>query len=134
MAEDSARPTRVLVVDDEPSPRAFVARVLGEAGYAVDTAASGLDALSIVEHEGTFNLFVIDVTMPEMVGYELARQLRQREPGAKVLYFTGYAASHLREKHLLWEDETFLEKPVSVAGLRDAVSLLLFDNTHGPAQ
>jgi PleD family two-component response regulator len=80
------RPTRVMVVDDESSIRTFVERVLSEAGYGVRTAAK------------RFDLFVIAVVMPEMHGYELARQ---RDGETNVRYFT----------------EPFLEKPVTVAGL-----------------
>jgi CheY-like chemotaxis protein len=77
-------------VDDESSIRTLAERVLGDAGYAVDTVSNGPDALSIVEHESSFDLFVIDEMMPEMREDELARQLRE------------------------------------------AVSLQLFEHTHGP--
>jgi CheY-like chemotaxis protein len=131
-AADGTLPTRVLIVDDEASPRAFVERALRDAGYAVDTAASGPEALSIVEHEGTFDLFVIDVVMPEMPGHELARQMRHRHPDAKVLYFTGAADSLLQERNALGTNDAVLEKPTSVAVLRETVSQLLFEHTHGP--
>ena len=127
-----ARPLRVLVIDDESTVRTFVARVLTLAGYAVDAAAGGTDALAIVAREGTFDLFVIDVRMPEMEGVELARQLRARHPNAKVLYFTGYADHLFEEKAVLWDNEAFLEKPVSISGLQEAVSMLLFKHTLGP--
>jgi len=121
----------VLVVDDESAARTFVERVLRDAGYAVDTAASGLESLSIVEHEGTFDLFVIDVVMPGMLGDELARRMRQRHPDAKVLYFTG-DPERLLEMYVLGRNDVLLAKPTSVAALRETVSLLLFDHTHGP--
>ena len=127
-----ARPFRVMIIDDESTVRTFAARVLTLAGYAVDTAAGGADALAIVAREGTFDLFVIDVRMPEMEGVEVARQLRARHPNAKVLYFTGYADHLFDEKSVLWENEAFLEKPVSITGLQEAVSLLLFKHTLGP--
>jgi CheY-like chemotaxis protein len=126
-----ARPTRVLVVDDESFIRTFAERALRDEGYAVDTASDGPEALSIVQNEGPFDLFVIDVIMPRMRGPELAGRLRRRHPDAKVLYFTAYADLLFRDKHVLWENEALLEKPVTVAALRTAVSLLLFEHTHG---
>ena len=64
--------------------------------------------------------------MPGMTGDELARRLRQSEPALKVLYLTGYSDHLFKEKTMLWADEAFLDKPCSVKGLREAVSLLLF--------
>lgn len=133
-AVDHARPTRVLVVDDEPSMRMFAERALWNAGYAVDAASGGPDALNIVEHEGLFDLFVIDMLMPDMRGDELARQLRQRDPDVKVLYFTGHADHLFAEKTVLWENEAVLEKPVTIVRFREAVSLLLFKHTLGPGR
>ena len=130
-AAGGLRPTRVLVVDDEKFIRAFAERVLHAEGYAVDTASDGPEALSIVKDEGPFDLFVIDVLMPKMRGDELAGQLRRLHPEAKVLYLTAYVDLLLREKHVLWENEAVLEKPVTVARLRKAVSLLLFEHTRG---
>ena len=130
-AAGGVRPTRVLVVDDESFIRTFAERVLHAEGYAVDTASDGPEALRIVENEGPFDLFVLDVIMPQMRGHKLASQLLRRHPDAKVLYFTAYADLLMREKHVLWENEALLEKPVTVAMLRKAVSLLLFEHTHG---
>ena len=60
-----------------------------------------------------------------MAGDELASRLRQRDPDLKVLYLTGYADQLFKSKHTLWDGEAFLEKPCSIGGLLEAVSLLL---------
>jgi two-component system, cell cycle sensor histidine kinase and response regulator CckA len=70
-------------------------------------------------------VLVTDLMMPGMSGDELARRLRQREPRLKVLYLTGFSDHLFKEKSTLWADEAFLEKPCSVNGLLEAVSLLL---------
>jgi hypothetical protein len=51
--------------------------------------------------------------------------MRQHQPGLKVLYLTGYSDKLFGAKNTLWSDEAFLEKPCSVNGLREAVSLLM---------
>ena len=128
---------KILIADDEPSVLEFVDRVLREAGYTTALAADGSQALDIAEQLGSFDLLLTDLMMPQMTGDELARQLRQKDPALKVLYFTGYSAHLFRKKKVLWEDEAFLEKPFSLAGLREAVSLLLYgisslpDNHNG---
>lgn len=129
---DSPAP-RVLVVDDEPSIRAFVLRALTYAGYGVVAASGGSEALQLVEAQPPFDLFVVDMAMPQMSGDELARQLRRRHPDVKVLYCTGYSERLFESRKVLWQHEAFIEKPVSVGGLLEAVSLLLFGHINGPS-
>ena len=122
---------RVLVVDDEQSNCDFAALVLREAGYEVATASDGPAALRLTEQQRPFDLFVIDVLMPQMQGDELGRRLRKRDPDAKILYFTGYADQLFKQRQVLWENEAFVEKPVTLNGMLEAVSLMLFGNTQG---
>ena len=119
-------PSNVLVVDDEESVLRFVERVLRDAGYNTSMATSGPAALEAAKKMGALDVLVTDVMMPGMTGDELARQLRQTERGLKVLYLTGYSDRLFKEKAALWADEAFLDKPCTVKGLREAVSLLLF--------
>ena len=133
MPTDSDR-LHVLVVDDEASVCAFVERTLRGAGYDVMVASDGPEALRLVEAQRQrFALFVVDLVMPEMRGDELARQLRQRDLDVKVLYFTGYSDQLFEERQTLWANEAFVDKPVTVSGLLEAVSLLLFGHKDGPA-
>ena len=130
MNQIDGRARRILVVDDEPSVRTFVERALANNGYEAILVADGPEALAVAEHRGPFDLFVIDVMMPKMKGDELARRIRQREPEARILYFTGYSDQLFEERHALWEHEAFLEKPVTVKGLLEAVSLLLYGHVR----
>jgi two-component system cell cycle sensor histidine kinase/response regulator CckA len=124
---------RVLVVDDERSIRAFAERALRAAGYDVVVASDGPDALRLVDAQPRpFDLFVVDVAMPQMRGDELGRRLRQQDPDVKVLYFTGHSDRLFESRQSLWELEAFIEKPVTASGLLEAVSLVLFGHTNGP--
>jgi DNA-binding NarL/FixJ family response regulator len=69
---------------------------------------------------------VTDESMPRMNGHEFSRWIRQRHPGVKVLYLTGYTDPVFRDHRDLWEDEGYLDKPCTIRGLLQAVSLLLF--------
>jgi two-component system cell cycle sensor histidine kinase/response regulator CckA len=116
----------VLLVDDEEPVLRFVERVLRDAGYKTVVASSGREAIAIARQVGPVAGLVTDLMMPAMAGDELARLLRQSQPELKVLYLTGYSDRLFKEKTMLWAGEAFLEKPCSVKGLREAVSLLLF--------
>ena len=69
-----------------------------------------------------------------MTGNELARRIRASAPSVKVLYITGFSDRLFKEKVTLWADEAFLDKPCSVKGLLQAVSLLLFGRLESPQQ
>jgi len=117
---------RLLIVDDEDGVLRYVERVLSEAGYQTTTAANGAEALELAKAQGNPDVLVTDVMMPGITGDELARQLRVSDRELKVLYLTGYSDKLFKEKSALWANEAFLEKPFTVKGLREAVSLLLF--------
>ncbi len=122
----------VLVVDDEEAVLRFVDRVLRDAGYKTAVANSGPEAIEVAKKIGPLAALVTDVMMPGMTGDELARMLRQTEPTLKVLYLTGYSDRLFKEKTMLWADEAFLDKPCTVKGLREAVSLLMTGKFEPP--
>lgn len=122
----------VLVVDDEDAVLRFVDRVLRDAGYKTAVANSGAEAIEVAKKVGPLGALVTDVMMPGMTGDELARTLRQTEPALKVLYLTGYSDRLFKEKTMLWADEAFLDKPCTVKGLREAVSLLITGKFEAP--
>jgi DNA-binding NarL/FixJ family response regulator len=86
----------------------------------------------MVETHGWFDLFVIDLMMPQMRGDELARQLHRRDRQARALYFTGFSDHLFEERAALADHEAFVEKPASINGLLEAVSLMLGGHPHGP--
>ncbi len=123
---------RVLVVDDEEPVRTLVARALGPAGYEVVAATNGHDALRIVAEQGGFDLYIVDVHMPEMGGEEFSQKLRMIEPRAKVLFFSGQGDTLLEAPTAALQHEAFVDKPLSVAALREAVSVMVFGRTEPP--
>jgi CheY-like chemotaxis protein len=127
-------PLVALVVDDEESVRRFVGRVLREGGYQTALAGDGPEAIEVAAKLGPFDVLVTDLMMPQMTGDELARRLRATEPGVKVLYLTGFSDRLFKEKATLWADEAFLDKPCSVKGLLQAVSVLMFGRLDAPNQ
>ena len=124
------RLTRVLIVDDEESVRTFAEGALCHAGYETAVAGDGPEALRIWSDQGAFDLLLADVVMSGMPGNELARRLRSLDPDLKVLYFTGYSDRLFIDRTTLGENEAFVEKPVNMSGLLEAVSLMLFGHVQ----
>jgi two-component system cell cycle sensor histidine kinase/response regulator CckA len=124
----------VLIVDDDAALRHFVDRALREAGYTTTVASDGPAAIDVAATLEPLDILVTDVMMPQMTGDELARRLRQSRPELKVLYLTGFSDRLFKEKTTLWADEAYLDKPCSVKGLLQAVSLLLFGHFEVPKE
>jgi two-component system cell cycle response regulator len=75
MTDTTAHDWRILLVDDEPTQRLIMARLLKRAGYEVETAGNGKEALAKIE-SGDFHLMITDWEMPEMDGIALCSALR----------------------------------------------------------
>jgi two-component system cell cycle sensor histidine kinase/response regulator CckA len=116
----------VLLVEDEDAVRSFAARALGQRGYHVLVATTGVEALEVFQsHQGEVDLVVSDVVMPEMDGPTLFEKLRAQRPDLKVIFISGYAEDAFR-KHLAEnEDFMFLQKPFDLKELAAAVKTAL---------
>jgi signal transduction histidine kinase len=81
----------LLVVDDDTEVREVTTTRLGEAGYDIREAPSGLQALASLEADPCVDLVLLDFAMPGMNGAEAAIEIRKRWPAVPILFVTGYA-------------------------------------------
>ena len=108
----------VLVVEDEPSVRAVAIETLELAGFRVLAAAQGNEALALaLAYDGTIDLLVTDVVMPQLGGRELARQLTAQRPKLAVLYVSGYTDDAVIHHRVVDGEVNFLQKPFSPSTL-----------------
>jgi hypothetical protein len=122
----SARTATILVAEDEPAVRAFVERVLGDAGHRVIAAPDGTAALDLAaRHEGPIDLFLTDIVMPGPNGIETARQMVGERPSTRVLYMSGWAAEALEREGLDEDEVALLPKPFSINELLVRVAEVL---------
>lgn len=114
---------RILVVEDDESVRAFVARALALDGHAVVTAEDGAEGLQTVRAEGgAFDLVLTDVKMPVMDGIALALALAREFPALTILLMTGYADQRERAANLQALIHDVVPKPFSLAEIRARVT------------
>src|SRR5688572_14643848 len=120
----TARPRRVLLVEDEDMVRKVVSRMLTARGFEVHAAASGAQAMALFDSPelGEIDLLVTDLMMPDGGGLGVARNLTARMPNLKVLLVSGYSASGTEG----WEPGRFrfLTKPFGSAELAKAIDEL----------
>jgi len=122
----------MLVVSDGRPEREFLERVLKRPDYETVSAADGNEALRIAETGGPFDLLLTDLELPDVEGHELARRVRAIDPSIKILYLTQEADVLFEERTALWEEEAFLEKPLTAQGVLEAVSLMLIGHIPPP--
>jgi two-component system, cell cycle sensor histidine kinase and response regulator CckA len=109
----------VLLVEDEPMVRTVAERALTRHGYKVITAASGEEALEVIERGEDIALMISDVVMPGMDGPATVREARKSRPDLPILFMSGYAEEQLR-KSIDLDKVAFLPKPFSVQELAQA--------------
>jgi signal transduction histidine kinase/ActR/RegA family two-component response regulator len=115
---------RILVVDDEPDSRDFVAFVLEDGGAIVTRAASGSKALQQIK-QSAFDLIVSDIGMPDMDGYQLMEQVRSQGQQVSAIAVTAYAGEYDRQQALQAGFQRHLSKPVDPEALmREIVALI----------
>lgn len=88
----------VLIADDEDAVRKLVMAVLATNGYTVLEAHDGKEALDLYnQNRARVDLVLTDVVMPQMNGFELARQITAIDPNRKLLFMSGYRDSQIGE-------------------------------------
>ena len=115
---------RVLVVDDDRNIRELVATALGYEGYAVDTAASGRDALDKVR-AGRPDLVVLDVMLGDLDGFEVARRLVAEGRNPPVLFLTARDTTEDKVQGLRLGGDDYVTKPFSLDELVARIEALL---------
>jgi CheY-like chemotaxis protein len=110
----------ILLVDDDPSIRRGAARILRLQGYNVLEACDGFEALRVAhEYEGSIDLLLTDIVMPQMRGDELAARMRTSFPCTKVLLAS--ANAYPRDLGDDMDDVAFLTKPFGIDSLTSKV-------------
>jgi two-component system cell cycle sensor histidine kinase/response regulator CckA len=109
---------RVLLVEDEDVVRSFAARALARQGYEVLEAATGIEALEVMERErGRVDIVVSDVIMPEMDGPSMLKELRKTRPDLKIIFVSGYPDDAFKKSLDENEEYAFLPKPFTLPQL-----------------
>jgi PAS domain S-box-containing protein len=102
----------ILLVEDELGVRQLVREMLHRLGYKILQASGGAEAIRLFEqYQGSIDLLLTDVIMPQMSGRELAERLKALRPSLKVLYISGYTDDMLAHHGVLESNVFLLQKP-----------------------
>ncbi|HUR93959.1 MAG TPA: HD domain-containing phosphohydrolase [Gemmatimonadales bacterium] len=114
-----------LVVDDDAQVRHSLARVIEAHGLATIEAASGAEALAILERQGEIPLVISDIHMPEMDGVSFLREALQRHPDTAIVMLTGVAEVTTAVECLKLGALDYIAKPVLIEEVRARVDKAL---------
>ena len=116
----------ILVVDDEKSIRSAQAIGLRRAGFEVDTAATGEEAVAMVR-DGTYDLVLSDVRLQGMDGMEVLRAVRSASPATQVVLMTGFGTIEDAVSAMQLGAHSYVRKPSEAADVEQIVRQCLAD-------
>jgi CheY-like chemotaxis protein len=114
---------RILIVEDNLVNQKVVTAVLRKRGYTIELANDGMEALSKLEKQGSFDLVLMDVQMPVLDGLEATRRIRQQKRWRElpIVAMTAHAMNGDRERCLDAGMNGYISKPVHPSHLLDMV-------------
>ena len=122
------RTLRFLVVDDNEDIRDVFCRLVERAGHVASTAADGQEAVEVLERE-SFDVMLLDLTMPRMNGVDVVRWIRAHPdvaPTMRIVVISAWAGEHravLQELGVV----TVMQKPLRIQQLTDLIAETLLD-------
>lgn len=115
---------RILHVDDHQDTRLMMAALLDDFGYAVMTAGSVAEGWEMAQAM-SFDLYLLDVRLPDGTGVELCQKLRGLHPEVPVLYYSAYGTEADHHAALAVCGDAYLRKPVRIAEIEKTIAGLL---------
>ncbi len=115
---------RIMVVDDEPDVLEYFTEILVGSGANCDVAISAKEAMGLIERVGAYNIYFIDLKMPEVDGIELTRQIRAQEktPGSSIVIMISSAdLSPIEQEAKQAGVNKFLLKPLFPSSINDVI-------------
>jgi DNA-binding response OmpR family regulator len=124
--------SHILVVDDDPTLCAAYDQILRSRGYEVATAGSRADALAQIDRlDGMVDVLIVDITLPDADGTDLAREIIERIGLRPALYVSGWAEEFwdLSDAPGRW---LVMQKPIPIPRLVSAIEWLAGRRAHPP--
>jgi len=120
--EEHGQPT-VLVVDDDEGVQAMFKLFLKKSGFSRNIVGTGKEAIAALKKQ-KFDLFFLDLMLPDITGDEIYKQAKQIAPELPVVIITGYPDSQMLDNILKFGPVTVLKKPLKIEQLAQTLKVL----------
>jgi two-component system, cell cycle sensor histidine kinase and response regulator CckA len=116
----------ILLVEDDDQVRGLVRTLLTTDGFHVIEARTGGEGVRLAQqYDGSIDLLLSDMLLPEVSGYDIAAQMKARYPDMKVILMTGWVEGEIVQRCVAELGAAFLDKPFVPARLRELVREML---------
>jgi DNA-binding response OmpR family regulator len=115
---------KVLIVDDDKELRAHLTEILSVAGYEINAAASGMEAIEKAI-DADFDLVLLDLMMPKMSGVDVLQELRKVAPRARIIMLTAFATVENAVEVIKRGASDYLIKPFKIDDLLTRIRRVL---------
>lgn len=115
---------QICLVEDEQKVAAFICKGLEEHGYKITTAKDGAAAIALLQ-SSKFNLYILDVMLPDINGIELCRQIRRNDTTTPILILTALDQINNKVEGLKAGADDYLVKPFHFSELLARIEALL---------
>src|SRR5579875_3603146 len=122
---------RILVIDDEPNICRMLQLTLRAAGHEVEVAYDGLEGIAKFGNGEAWDLVLLDQRMPDVEGLYVLKELKERNPDAKIIMITAFGTIDLAVSAMKLGATDFLRKPFTAKTLRGAVDAALNRESTG---
>ena len=124
MKNENKKNYQILIVDDEPLIRKSLYEILRIDGYRVQMAASGEEALDILE-KNEIDIVVTDFKLPKISGLQLLQEIKSRTPKAEVILITGYGSIESAVEAMKKGAFDYITKPINDAEIKITIGKIL---------
>jgi DNA-binding response OmpR family regulator len=119
----------ILIVDDEPETRKLLATILEDAGYVVEAAEDGKEALNLSK-KTPFDMALIDIELPDMKGTQLLALLKKNQPKLVRVIITGHPSVENAITALNEKADAYVLKPINPEKLLRLLKSLLTEKSN----
>lgn len=122
MATDRNAARNVLLVEDEEINQIVASEMLKQAGFTIEIASSGEEALSLMKNT-SFCCVLMDIQMPDMDGFETTQKIREKDADIPIIAMTAFAFDGVKEQCLEAGMNDYITKPINVDELSRKIQL-----------
>ncbi len=114
--------SKILIVEDEQHQRELYSMELQDAGYEIDQAVNGKEAVEKVK-TNKYDLVILDIRMPEMDGIEALGKILSRDKKIPIIIYTAY--SNYKSNFMTWTADAYITKSSNLDELKGKIEEIL---------